>query len=79
VVTLTICNGHLSISEAWGKVKVCTLPWKPDYQVYFAVILQEGLSGVIGIIELDGSVYIQGKDTQWRKGWLFGAASYVSA
>lgn len=79
VVTLTIYNGYLSISEDWGKVKVCTLPWKPAYQVYFAVILQEGLSGVIGTIESDGSVYIQGKGTQWRKGWLFGAASYVCA
>lgn len=79
MVTLTIYNGDLSISGAWDKVKVCTLPWKPAYHVYFAVILQDGLSGVIGIIESDGGVYIQGKNTQWRKGWLFGAASYVCA
>lgn len=79
VVTLTIYNGDLSINESWGTAKVCVLPWKPAFTVYFSVTLQEGLSGVIGIVQRDGSLIIQGKGTQWRKGWLFGAASYVCA
>ena len=77
VVTLAISTGELSIDDAWGIADVCTLPWKPASAVYFAVALQGGLSGVIGAIEKDGSLVIQGKDTQWRSGWLFGAASYV--
>lgn len=77
VVTLTIATGNLSIDNAWGTAGVCTLPWKPAFAVYFAVALQGGLSGVIGAIEKDGSLSIQGKNTQWRSGWLFGMASYV--
>lgn len=77
VVTLTIATGELSIGNEWGIANVCTLPWKPASAVYFAVALQGGLSGVIGVIGKDGSLVIQGKDTQWRSGWLFGAASYV--
>lgn len=77
VVTLTISTGGLSIGDGWGAVDVCTLPWKPKFYVYFAVILQGGVSGVIGVIQEDGSLVIQGKGTQWRSGWLFGAASYV--
>ena len=77
VVTLTIATGDLSIGDEWGITGVCTLPWKPAFAVYFAVALQKGLSGVIGVIGKDGSLSIQGKGTQWRSGWLFGAASYV--
>lgn len=77
VVTLTIATGSLSIGDEWGTVDVCTLPWKPAFAVYFAVALQGGLSGVIGVIGKDGSLSIQGKNTQWRGGWLFGIASYV--
>lgn len=77
VVTLTIATGELSIGDEWGTVNVCTLPWKPAFAVYFAVVLQGGLSGVIGVLRKDGSLTIQGKGTQWRSGWLFGAASYV--
>lgn len=79
VVTLTIYNGDLSIGESWGTMKICSLPWKPTFEIFFAITLQEGLSGVIGNIRTSGSLYIQGKGTQWRKGWLFGAASYVCA
>ena len=77
VVTLTIATGDLSIDNDWGTVDVCALPWKPAFAVYFAVVLQGGLSGVIGVIGKDGSLSIQGKNTQWRSGWLFGMASYV--
>ena len=77
VVTLTIATGDLSIDNDWGTVDVCALPWKPAFTVTFAVALQGGLSGVVGVIEKDGSLYIQGKGTQWRSGWLFGMASYV--
>lgn len=77
VVTLTIATGGLSIDNEWGTASVCTLPWKPASAVYFAVALQGGLSGVIGVIGEDGSLSIQGKNTQWRGGWLFGMASYV--
>lgn len=77
VVTLTIATGDLSIGDAWGTAGVCTLPWKPAFAVYFAVALQGGLSGVIGVIGKDGSLSIQGKNTQWRSGWLFGIASYA--
>lgn len=77
VVTLTIATGDLSIGDAWGTAGVCTLPWKPAFAVYFAVALQGGLSGVIGVIQEDGGLIIQGKNTQWRGGWLFGMASYV--
>lgn len=77
VVTLTIATGDLSIDNDWGTVDVCALPWKPAFAVYFAVVLQGGLSGVIGVIGKDGSLSIQGKNTQWRGGWLFGMASYV--
>lgn len=77
VVTLTIATGDLSIGNAWGTADVCTLPWEPAFAVYFAVALQGGLSGVIGVIGKDGSLSIQGKNTQWRGGWLFGMASYV--
>ena len=77
VVTLTIATGDLSIDNAWGTVDVCTLPWKPALEVCFAVALQGGLSGVIGVIGKDGSLSINGKNTQWRGGWLFGMASYV--
>lgn len=76
MVTLMIA-GSYSISDAWGSVKICDLPWKPAQQVFFAVVLQGGLSGVIGVIQKDGSLIIQGKDTQWRSGWLFGTASYA--
>ena len=79
VVTLTIYNGDLSISDSWGAAKICSLPWKPAYEVFFAITLQDGLSGVIGNVRTSGSLYIQGKGTQWRKGWLFGAASYICA
>lgn len=78
VVTLTIA-GSYSISDAWGSVKICDLPWKPAHHVFFAVVLQGGLSGVIGVIKEDGGLIIQGKDTRWQSGWLFGAASYVCA
>lgn len=77
VVTLAIATGELSIGDEWGIVDVCTLPWKPAFAVNFAVILQGGLSGVIGVIGKDGTLSIQGKNTQWRSGWLFGVASYV--
>lgn len=77
VVTLTIATGDLSIGNEWETVDVCTLPWKPAFSVYFAVILQGGLSGAIGVIHGDGRLAIEGKNTQWRGGWLFGAASYV--
>lgn len=77
VVTLEIATGELSIGDDWGTVNVCTLPWKPTFNVNFAVALQGGLSGVIGVIGKDGSLSIQGKNTQWRGGWLFGVASYV--
>lgn len=79
VVTITICTGDLSISDNWGTANVCILPWKPTFTVYFAVILQEGLSGVIGMVKKDGSLVIQGKSTQWRHGWLFGSVSYICA
>ena len=76
MVTLTIA-GSYSISDAWGSVKICDLPWKPAQQVFFAVVPQGGLSGVVGVIESNGDVCIQGKKTQWQSGWLFGSASYV--
>ncbi|WP_417571958.1 hypothetical protein [Paratractidigestivibacter faecalis] len=76
VVTLAIA-GSYSISDAWGSVKICDLPWKPTQSVFFAVVLQGGLSGVVGVIRSNGDVCIQGKNTQWQSGWLFGAASYV--
>ena len=79
MVTLTIYNGDLSINDNWGIADLCILPWKPAYQVFFSITLQDGLSGVIGVVELDGQLKIQGKGTQWRRGWLFGAASYVCA
>ena len=77
VVTLTIATNDLFIDNEWGTMNACTLPWKPAFDVNFAVILQGGLSGVIGAIEKNGNLSIQGKNTQWRDGWLFGAASYV--
>lgn len=77
VVTLTIATGDLSIGDDWGTVDVCTLPWKPKFSVFFAVILQGGQSGVVGVINSDGRLVIQGKGTQWRSGRLYGAASYV--
>lgn len=77
VVTLTIATGDLFIGNAWGTANVCTLPWKPAFAVHFAVILQGGLSGVIGVVEENGNLSIQGKNTQWRDGWLFGVASYA--
>lgn len=79
VVTLTIYTEDLSISDNWGTANVCVLPWKPTFTVYFAVILQEGLSGVVGMVKTDGRLVIQGKGTQWRHGWLFGAVSYICA
>lgn len=79
VVTLTIYTEGLSTSDNWGTANVCVLPWKPTFTVYFAVILQEGLSGVVGMIKTDGSLVIQGKGTQWRHGWIFGAVSYICA
>ena len=77
MVTLTIATNDLFIDNGWGTMNACTLPWKPAFDVHFAVILQGGLSGVIGAIEKNGNLSIQGKNTQWRDGWLFGAASYV--
>ena len=79
MVTLTIYTGGLSIDDSWGIANVCVLPWKPTFNVYFAVTLQEGLSGVIGVVREDGSLIIQGKSTKWRNGWLFGAVSYICA
>ena len=79
VVTLTIYTEDLSINDNWGTANVCVLPWKPTFTVYFAIILQEGLSGVIGVVKTDGRLVIQGKGTQWRHGWLFGAVSYICA
>ena len=79
MVTLTIYTEDLSINDNWGTANVCVLPWKPTFIVYFAIILQEGLSGVIGVVKTDGRLVIQGKGTQWRHGWLFGAVSYICA
>ena len=79
VVTITIYTEDLSINDNWGTANVCVLPWKPTFTVYFAIILQEGLSGVIGVVKTDGRLVIQGKGTQWRHGWLFGAVSYICA
>ena len=78
VVMLTIA-GDYSISDAWGTTTVCKLPWKPATQVFFAITLQDGLSGVIGQVDGNGYVIVNGKGTQWRKGWLFGSATYVVA
>ena len=77
MVTITIA-GEYSIPDAWGTATACKLPWKPALQVFFAVTLQEGLSGVIVLIDGNGNVIVTGKGTQWRKGWLFGAAAYVT-
>lgn len=79
VVTLTISTGSLSISDNWGTAYVCALPWQPTDIVVFAVTLQGGKSGVIARVEEDGDLWIIGKDTEWRSGWLFGTASYVCA
>ena len=78
VVTLSIAN-EFSISDMWGTTKVCTLPWKPASQIFFSITLQDGLSGVIGQVDANGNVIVAGKGTQWRKGWIFGAASYICA
>lgn len=77
VVTLTIATNDLFIDNEWGIMNVCTLPWKPMFSVNFPVALQGGLSGVICVLGKDGSLTIQGKNTQWRDGWIFGAASYA--
>lgn len=79
VVTLTIATRSISISDSWGAAYVCVLPWQPTGEVVFAVTLQGGVSGVIGRVEQDGGLWIVGKDTEWRSGWLFGSASYVCA
>lgn len=79
VVTLTIATSSVSISDNWGAAYVCVLPWQPTGEVVFAVTLQGGVSGVIGRVEQDGGLWIVGKDTEWRSGWLFGSASYVCA
>lgn len=79
VVTLTIATSGISISDSWGEMYVCALPWKPTGEVSFAVTLQGGWSGVIGRVEQDGGLRIIGKNTEWRSGWLFGSASYVCA
>lgn len=76
LVTLTIA-GSYSIIDAWGSVKICDLPWKTAHYVFFDVVPQGGLSVVIGVIESNGDVCIQGKNTKWQSGWLFGSASYV--
>lgn len=79
VVTLTIATSSVSISDNWGAAYVCVLPWQPTGKVDFAVTLQGGVSGVIGRVEQNGGLWIVGKDTEWRSGWLFGSASYVCA
>ena len=78
VVAVTIA-GEYSISDSWGTATACKLPWKPATQVFFAITLQDGLSGVVGHVDVNGNVIVNGKGTQWRKGWLFGAATYVVA
>lgn len=77
VVTLTIATSSVSISDNWGKAEVCVLPWQPTGEADFAVTLQGGGSGVIGRVGKDGCLWIIGKDTGWRSGWLFGSTSYV--
>lgn len=79
VVTLKIATNRVSISDGWGVAHVCVLPWQPTGEVVFAVTLQGGVSGVIGRVEKDGGLWIVGKDTEWRSGWLFGSVSYVCA
>ena len=81
VVCVSIARSF-SISDAWGTASVCTLPngFRPRRTITAATTLQEsGSNDVTVVLTASGDVYVQGKGTSWRSGWLFCTASFIAA
>lgn len=71
-----------SISDDWGYGSIDILPdgWRPIKQVIAPTSLQESSrNDVVFGIQSNGVIFIQGKGTSWRSGWLFALAVYVIA
>lgn len=74
--------GEFSISDSWGSKSICTLPagFRPKRTITAPTSLQEsGNNDVTVMFDKDGSVYIKGKGTAWRSGWLFCTVAFVAA
>ena len=70
-----------SISHAWDATKLADIPasWEPVNEVTACVALQTpNDSGVIILVTHDKSVVVQGKNTNWRTGWIFSNFAYVA-
>lgn len=71
---------NCSISGDWGHGSIDTLPdgWRPIKQTVVPTSLQaSSRNDVVLGVQPDGEIYIQGKGTSWREGWLFALAVYV--
>lgn len=77
VVVVSIADSY-SISDAWGRTELCTLPWKPLQETSAAPGLQDGGAGVIVQVSTDGVVRLVGKNSSWSSGWLFANLVYVT-
>lgn len=81
VVCISIANS-LSIPDAWGTCSICTLPkgFRPRRTITAPTSLQEsGNNDVTVVFTASGDVYVQGKGTSWRSGWLFCTVSFIAA
>ena len=73
---------NCSISDDWGYSSIDILPdgWRPIKQVLAPTSLQaSSRNDVVFGIQSNGEIFIQGKGTSWRSGWLFALAVYVIA
>lgn len=73
---------NCSISDDWGYGSIGTLPdgWRPIKQTVVPTSLQaSSRNDVVLGVQPDGEIYIQGKGTSWREGWLFALVVYVIA
>lgn len=73
---------NCSISDDWGYSSIDILPdgWRPIKQVIAPTSLQaSSRNDVVFCLQSNGEIFIQGKGTSWRSGWLFALAVYVIA
>ena len=73
---------NCSISGDWGYGSIDILPegWRPINQMVVPTSLQASTrNDVVLGVQPDGEIYIQGKATSWRSGWVFALVVYVIA
>lgn len=70
-----------SISNAWERKVLGTLPaeYEPLTEVSTPVAIQgNNAGGVVMKLTHECNIIIEGKDTSWRSGWVFGVITYVT-